>query len=494
MYQDQVDGVPNASENGRGGPNRSALFINYQQDSFALESSSAALQRAYNTRSTLSGRSERLYRLSSTRIRGIQRGLARYELRSSLPNDDALLSPRWTVLEPLYSSLLDEFQPDKQPYGGIFSADRAPTAEARHYSSIAICIRELLPWGAQRTPILDASIFSLLTLYYGRLHGDAGLVGMSRSSYATALSQYHGHLDRFSSGEALGEQARQRYIGASIALQYFEHLDKVEVFDAGHQAHVDGALKLLQLGGPELLQGSRAFRLTISSLKPVATYLAIHRRRPNLLSQTPWREESPDVEERTARNHLFQIGLDIPALLNTADNNISARTEGVMEQDRFVDLSLHLLLEFGHLWSRLEDWLHELTSNARSPLYWPRSQPHVVSTPRIDEECGPKDRDSNHQLSFAYGTYAGLLVQYWAFQLELLMTMIDLRQAVLAHSGSSYVRKMTFDTLAENKNMADGISQLIFEAQIYLESCLEGFICMQLPLKTVTKYFDRPHV
>ncbi|KAF2171178.1 hypothetical protein M409DRAFT_18295 [Zasmidium cellare ATCC 36951] len=394
----------------------------------------------------------------------------------------------------MYSSLLDEFQPNKGVYGGIFSADRAPTAEARHYSSIAICIRELLPWGAQRTPVLDPSIFSLLTPYYGRLHGDAGLVEMGRSSYATALSQYHSRLDRFFSRGKLEEQAQPRLIRASIALQYFEHLEKVEVFDAGHQAHVDGALQLLQMSGPDLLRGSRAFRLTISSLKPVATHLAIYRRQSSFLSEDQWREQIPDGEEKTAREQLFDIGLEIPALLGTADSHMSARQEGVLEPAQFVDSTLHLLLDFGILWSRLETWLHGLMANARGPLYWPRSQPRVATMPTTDGECSPRDRDNNYQLSFAYGPYAGLLVQYWTFQLELLMKIIDLRQAILARSGSPYVRKMTFDTLTENKSLADEISRLIFEAQIYLECCLEGFICMQLPLRTITKYFDRPNV
>lgn len=427
-------------------------------------------------------------------MRSTQTAWIRHELRSSLPNDDALLSRRLTVLEPVYSSLLDEFQPGKGLYGGIFSADRAPTLEAKHYSSIAICIRELLPWGAQRTPILDPSIFSLLTLYYGRLHGDAGLVRMSRSSYATALSQYYRHLDKFFCGEAPDCQAQQRWICASVALQYFEHLDKFEVFDAGHQAHVDGALKLLQLCGPEILQGRRSLRLEISSLKPVATYLAINRRQPTFMSEIPWREQPNAGEQRTAREQLFNIGMEIPALLGTADSYISALQEDALEKGQFVDVSLHLLLAFGHLWTRLGDWLYELESSTRGPLYWPRSHPHAATISTADEECAPKDRDSSHQLSFAYGTYAGLLVQYWAFQLELLMTTIDLREAILSHSGSSYVRKMTFQTLAENRATADETSRLITEAQIYLDSCLEGLICMQLPLKTVTKYFDRPDV
>lgn len=317
---------------------------------------------------------------------------------------------------------------------------------------------------------------------------------MSRSSYATALSQYYRHLDRFFSGDARDCQAQHCWIRASVALQYFEHLDKFEVFDAGHKAHVDGALKLLQLCGPEVLQGSRSLRVTISSLMPVATYLAIHRRAPNFMSQSPWRQQLKAGGQRTARELLFDIGINVPALLGTADSYISALQEHVLEIDQFVDASLHLLLDFENLWAQLENWLHALKASAHGPLYWPRSQPRAGITSTTDRECAPKGRDSNHQLSFAYGTYAGLLVQYWAFQLELLMTMIDLRQAILAHSRSPYVRKMTFQTLAENKAMADEISKLIFEAQIYLDSCLEGFICMQLPLKTVTKYFDRSDV
>lgn len=91
----------------------------------------------------------------------------------------------------LYTSVANEFNPSMKV--GIFSGDRSRQGGS-YYSSIAICIRGLLPHVSRSNKILDLSLFTLLTRYFGAFREDQNLVNLARSSYTSVLSQFHRHI------------------------------------------------------------------------------------------------------------------------------------------------------------------------------------------------------------------------------------------------------------------------------------------------------------
>ena len=395
----------------------------------------------------------------------------------------------------MYPALLEEFKPDRQV--GIFSGDRVAVAESKHYSSMATCIRSLLPLASLRIAVLDRCIMSLLALYYGRLHGDARLVEFARSSYTVALSQFSRQLESFMAKTTwTSMRSHQIFLCASMALQLFEHVSEIDVFGEGQLAHVDGALKFLHACGPKLLQKSPGMRMAFSGLRGVAVFVIIEQRVPNFLAEPDWLTVPFEGAEKSTKDRLNELGLEIPILLKSTDDLLSHVQSKVKAPARFVDIGLRLLNELAGLQRRFEEWLYAFKTSASGPLYWPRSQP-TVNPGQRDTECQPKYTSNFHQLLFSCGPIAGLLTHCWSFQLQLLMTSIDLQQALLdrtssiEQSESLSASKMLSNSLFKDHIAAEKTAQLILEAQPYLGSCFEGLLCLQSPLRIVARYFAR---
>lgn len=92
------------------------------------------------------------------------------------------------------------------------------------YSSVALCIRSLLPLAFSAAPVLDAAIFSLLTVYLGRLTTDSRLVDLSQSAYTIAVGKYRHKLADVPSDKknGLGVETLQLFLLVSTAFQLFE--------------------------------------------------------------------------------------------------------------------------------------------------------------------------------------------------------------------------------------------------------------------------------
>ena len=119
-----------------------------------------------------------------------------------------------------YSSLVTAFGTNSGE-DGMFTGDRVNGTD---YSSIALCIRSLLPLAFCAGPLLDAAIFSLLTVYMGRLTADSRLLELSQSAYTAAVGRYRYKLSDLSSYETSGlrVEALQLSLLVSTALQLFE--------------------------------------------------------------------------------------------------------------------------------------------------------------------------------------------------------------------------------------------------------------------------------
>jgi hypothetical protein len=126
--------------------------------------------------------------------------------------------------EFFYSTVLDTFQPREKT--GVFSGDRVPSPVGDgNYSSLALCVRALLPYAnptARR--LLDMALFSLLTLYLGRLTLDAKMTDMARSAYTSTIRDFRHAIGSTYDGELTQSQIErgQLFLALSTVLQLFE--------------------------------------------------------------------------------------------------------------------------------------------------------------------------------------------------------------------------------------------------------------------------------
>ena len=478
---------------------REAVFINRDATSMRSQTHRQALVEAYSNRVPANSEQgdfkKAFYQAAIQHISSQRSALARYELQSSLTRELAALSADPSLMLGTYSALLSEFQPSKAV--GIFSADRVTTLRSKHYSNVATCVRALLPLAAMRIPMLDHSLFSLLALYYGLLHGDVGLVRIARSSYTSALSQYSRRLGTVMTQKTNGSsKPYQVFLCASIALQFFEHLNDIEVHGAGHLAHIDGALRFLQSFEPRAMQKSAGMRMAFSGLRGIVAFVAVERRKPSFLSEPEWLDLPYQGATKTTRDYLNDLGLLLPKYLKSADDVLSEMRDDVLTLDSAIDRCQHLLNEMSSFQRQFDRWLYLLTLEAPGHLYWALSDPIVESVDYQDPECERKYSNSFHQQAFASAPVAGLLIHYWSFQLELLMTTIQLQEAVIYYSSKQPsiplpTSQITESNLRRDRARAEEAAQLILQAEPQLSSCFEGLVCVQSPLRIVTRYFEQ---
>lgn len=399
------------------------------------------------------------------------------------------------MLHPTYTALLDDFHPQRAI--GIFSGDRVEIPAWTHHSSMATCIRALLPLASRGNDMLDRSIFCLLAMYYGRLHGNAGLVALARTNYADTLTQYRRLLsDTMAVSTPESSRSHLVFLFASLALQLFEHLSDIEVYGTGHVAHLDGVLGFLQNLEPRTLQQSRDLRMAFSGFRGMAVYVTIERRKPNFLADSTWLHLPFQESRKTKRDRLIELGLQIPGLLNRADQILLKVQADVLRPEDFVDQALLLLNDVSTLRKEFEQWLYELKVSTPGPLYWMRGEPTANVAEADDTECKRKYSNGFHQLIFPCGPIAGLLLHYWTFQLELLMTVTDVQENIIYHShrlepSLQLNSKTTSAHLVRDRAEADETAQSILQAEPYVGSCFEGLVSLQSPLRIVARYFEQ---
>lgn len=480
-----------------------ATFVNNVPGSFHSQTPRQALKKAYKDRATVTSIAIstvpiiHFYRASIRNIRSLQSAVTRYESKTLLHNNLADYVINKLSAQSTYAALLADFEPRKG--GGIFGADRVTLPSFVHHSNVATCIRALIPLSVLSVPLLDRSVFSLLSLYYGLLHGNAGLVQLARSSYTVTLGHYSQQLTTaLSLPKEEHSMSYRVLICASIALQFLEHLSDVEVHGQGHLAHIDGALSMLKDFGPELINRSTSIRAAFCGFRGIVVYVAIERRAPSFLGDTAWLHSPWQNAPKTMRDRLNDIGLLIPAELQRTDNIFAEIQGGEMMPMSFVDQSLLELNSISVLQRRLEEWLYDLKMTTEGPLYWPLLTSPDGAGAKADLECQPRYSNNFHQLVFSCGPIAGMLAQFWSFQLELLLTRIKLHEGILRYCDEENpslpsAKNITLKSLIRDSTQADEVARLILQTEPRLSSCFEGLLCIQAPLRSLIRYLDHSY-
>ena len=129
-----------------------------------------------------------------------------------------------------YLTLIEDFKP--VAWKGVFSGDRI-SRDQPIYSSVALCIRALLPLTTLKMKLLDLSIFSLFMTYMGGLRSDSRLVQLAQLSYTSALEESHPHIQNVITNSNSGAQPKsnlQLLLLLAIAFQTFEVRSSVSLF------------------------------------------------------------------------------------------------------------------------------------------------------------------------------------------------------------------------------------------------------------------------
>ncbi|KIW72782.1 hypothetical protein PV04_00957 [Phialophora macrospora] len=412
--------------------------------------------------------------------------------------------------EFFYSTVLDVFQPRERV--GVFSGDRLPSSSAEtNFSSVALCIRGLLPFAkpAERQ-VLDTALFSLLTMYMGRLAKDRGMAEMAGSAYTTAIRDFRHVIGSSFPPEPAAAQMEfcQLFLALSTALQLFEFVNDLGKTGPGFLAHYDAMLKLLQLSGPEVYQ-SPALLKSFSGIRGIAVFIALERRQDTYLSRTEWIDVPFRQNPKNRRETLHDLALQVPALLAQADDFVVvslASDSGTKSPETSPDtghalqqlsVAETLLAAFAKIRSKLEHWLREFTdSSAPKPLYWESNEAFDSTYAVVDTHCIPKHEEASHLLRFQDGQKAGALIIYWGVMLELLMSVVDVQAAVsttiVTSSPAAAMRAMSLcRDMEANRSAADVVATLMLQSLPYLECCLEGVFVAQLPMRVVHRYFGR---
>ncbi|KFY46696.1 hypothetical protein V494_00360 [Pseudogymnoascus sp. VKM F-4513 (FW-928)] len=472
------------------GPKQAAIFVHRYANSFNAHSQRQALIQAYQHRVSTLEHSRQFFDTTMLWVRYLRCLLAERQWSSSLALDQNVRLSDGTSYDLVYQALLNDFRPKNQ---GIFSGDRIEGTGTKHYSNIATCVRALLPLASLRIPALDQSLVSLLSLYYGSLHGDAGLEEFAYSSYTIALGQYSLLLTRFLSKDTkVSTQAYQTFVYISISMLMFEDLRAAATQSTEYRPHMKGALAALEACGPQALLASCGMQKAFCGLRGVAVFTAIEQRELTFFAEPDWLGIPFENVKKSMRDHLVDLGVHIPNLLQSFDI-FSASTIAEYTTVQF-DIGISILAQITDLEQKFEEWLSMLEATTSDPLYWSRSLPTTNDRKHHDTECVPKYSNKFHQLVFHSGPVAGLLAHYWSFRLQLAMTSIKLQQTLL-----SYVSKVPEQVLDQEKltmslhkeqELADSTAQLILGAEPSLSSCFEGFVCLQPSLRIVTSYFE----
>lgn len=476
------------------GPKESTTFIHKVAQSYHAETQRQALVNAYRSRNyvkwdrrqSLNG----LYEATVEHVAVLRSLVARCEGKSSLARSDVDLSMDRTVTRGIYMALLHDFRPDGS--SGMFSADRLESPASKHYSNIATGVRAVLPLAQySAAPLVDSCVLSLLSLYVGLLHGNAQVASFARSNYTSALRLYSQSLAEVMIDTRSEEAARLHrvFLHATFALQMFEHLHDVDVLGDGYLAHSKGAINLLRLCGPDMIQQSSDLRQALAAYRGVAMYIAIDRREHSLLMQPEWLQiyQTPGS---TARDRSNELGLVLAPHLKAADELLARAREGLLDPVSTTNECLRLLQVLSEIHRRLEEWYYQLKLSFPTSLFWSIDDPVIKPMDSQDPECMSKYRTDFHGLEFSCGPIAGLLAQHWSLRLETLTMSMELNKAIVkyAEGSASPTVAMALQSLERDRVTAHETADLIMQAEPRLASCFEGLLCLQFPMRIVDRY------
>jgi hypothetical protein len=224
--------------------------------------------------------------------------------------------------------------------------------------------------------------------------------------------------------------------------------------------------------------------------------VAIQRRTVICLAEPKWLHIPFLGSSKTELERLHDLALRIPALLS--------RTTSIVQHRRLHHFAgrecgtntptepcpstfiLDLIENYECLLSEMEAWFDDLEQRHLGPLYWHTEVNSEITSQsallEVDPQCIPVFNTTLCRVNFPNGQIAGVLANYWSYQLDLLLGLMEVEQNIIALSCEN-------TKFGQRHSLAREKVFLILETMPYLKSCFEGSIRTHAPMKRVNRYF-----
>lgn len=219
--------------------------------------------------------------------------------------------------------------------------------------------------------------------------------------------------------------------------------------------------------------------------------VAIENHIPAFLADSDWIHLPFSNTQKTKKERLHDIALQIPRLLCQTDRLIDGIEDLVYRdsnsreifgsQERDLGAASSLLHSYKTILDKLEEYESNWKASEPGPLYWTSDIPMPSNFVDTDSVCIPSFPDDTYQIRFQNTQKAALAVTHWSFRLEALIGMIKLQRSL---AGSQV------ESLEQNLAMAEETASLILQTVPYLTCCFEGAVASRAPLRTIAKYFQ----
>ncbi|USW51013.1 hypothetical protein Slin15195_G043320 [Septoria linicola] len=271
----------------------------------------------------------------------------------------------------------------------------------------------------------------------------------------------------------------------SIALQLYELIDQVDVASLPFQAHMNGAMELLEACGPASFT-SPAYQQVFCGFRSFLTGYALAQRQPCFLSEHAWLHVPFLGRRKTVRDRLLDVAVRIPSLLRRVDSLMA--TANLQQSSSPADMTASVqtvLIELAEVDQKVQSWQRSADIDYSTFRSRPRLQSHVPPSSTIPKSgfVGPR--------YFPMPPIAGLYVHGWCHRLELYISSTSLRRVVLEHEWvlPDETRDMTIQRLTADEDLAAEVAACALEASALPLTTLEGHTALQFPLKVIGRFF-----
>jgi hypothetical protein len=241
-----------------------------------------------------------------------------------------------------------------------------------------------LPAISDTSPALENAMLAVCTAKLGRMDANKDLMAKSFDLYTTALKELRLALKT--------EQGRMHdhTLAAVMTLTMYEFTECPERKVSGYFAHVDGAMELMRLRGPEA-HAKGMPHCVFFGMRIHGCFRSLNTHQKCFLADPAWRVIPYTENPRGIYDDLMDVLLELPDALAENDKAESIEREGgglltATDEATRVKLLWHYLETIRLSWRMeymLEDWFQRFEASLSGPLYHPEL---ATMTSRTDDE------------------------------------------------------------------------------------------------------------
>ncbi|KAH8820642.1 hypothetical protein F5884DRAFT_56999 [Xylogone sp. PMI_703] len=247
-----------------------------------------------------------------------------------------------------------------------------------------------------RTPALESSILSICLAGLGRKVGNEALIREGLSMYTKGLSQLRQTLRN--------PRARNNdeTLAACLALIMFESTECPTQSVESCMAHYRDAMNLMLLRSPEVY-ASRMAHCMLQQLRIASVFYGMQLHTRTFLADTQWRELPWKSSQKSLRDMLIDILLEMPEIYRCNDG--LARETSV---SKIISGIINITELCWQLDSQLNEWYGHFETFVAGPMYW-------LKLSKSDSLVDDAESGRVFPVAFDFPSYdvAQTMVLYW---------------------------------------------------------------------------------